>query len=107
MSQSAVEPSPVTPADWPQQDLSRHPFDADDTAGRAGRTHRQSSQQPVTGLSAWKQFRAANFRSAAASWAAEAEHLRATGGSAQDIAAADLRAHRFGRDAEVYGPVAS
>ena len=91
-------------AEWPATRQS-HPFDDGDD--RHERTHRQSSQDTVTGLDGWKRFRAANFRSAAASWAAEAAHLRASGGSAQDIAAADLHARRFGRDAQVYGPVAS
>jgi hypothetical protein len=99
-------------ADWPQQ-AAEHPFDGPASEAEAAaaerheRTHRQSSQDTVTGLDGWKRFRAANFRSAAASWAAEAAHLRASGGSAQDIAAADLHARRFGRDAQVYGPVAS
>lgn len=106
MSQSAIEPSPEAPVEWPQQSR-HHPFDSDGTDDRHERTHRQSSQEPVTGMAAWKQFRAANFRSAAASWAAEAAHLRATGGSAEAVAAAEFHARRFGRDADVYGPVAS
>jgi hypothetical protein len=104
---TAIEPSPVSPADWPQQDPSQHPFDADDTAVRRERTHRQSSQDAVTGLDAWKRFRAANFRSASESWTGQAAWLRVNGGSAQEVAAADFHAQRFARQAEVYGGKAS
>jgi hypothetical protein len=93
-------------AEWPATRQS-HPFDDGDTAERHERTHRQSSQDTVTGLDRWKRFRAASFRSASNSWTGQAAWLRANGGSAEDIAAADFHARRFGRDAAVYGPVAS
>jgi hypothetical protein len=98
---TAIEPSPVTPVDWPAQDTSKHPFD--DGGGRHERTHRQSSQDPVTGLDRWERFRAANYRSASQSWTGQAAWLRANGGSAESIAAADFHAQRFARQAEVYG----
>jgi hypothetical protein len=93
-------------AEWPATRQS-HPFDDGDAAERHERTHRQSSQDTVTGLDRWKMFRAASFRSASNSWTGQAAWLRANGGSAEDIAAADFHARRFGRDAAVYGPVAS
>jgi hypothetical protein len=88
--------------EWPQTRMS-HPFDGDDAAGRHERTHRQSSQDTVTGMAGWMRFRAANFRSASESWTGQAAWLRANGGSAQEVAAADFHAQRFARQAEVYG----
>jgi hypothetical protein len=100
----STQPPEAAAAEWPQTRQS-HPFD--DGGGRHERTHRQSSQDPVTGLDRWMRFRAANFRSASQSWTGQAAWLRANGGSAESIAAADFHAQRFARQAEVYGRVAS
>jgi hypothetical protein len=105
---TAIEPSPVTAEEWPQQDQAQHPFDDEPATDRHQRGHRQSSQDTtVTGMGAWKRFRAANFRSASESWTGQAAWLRVNGGSAQEVAAADFHAQRFARQAEVYGRKAS
>jgi hypothetical protein len=103
----STQPPLAPDLDWPHQDPSQHPFDDGDTVGRHERTHRQSSEDTVTGLDRWMQFRAANFRSAAGSWTGQAAWLRVNGGSAQEVAAADFHAQRFARQAEVYGRKAS